>query len=96
MNDESQIGDYQCVAWYGASAIASNPARLSLAELGPIPPPSNKSLEVSEGNNIGIKCRTPYSKPSAVIQFYKNNRTLEGICLSHAKIIYIVAKFLLL
>lgn len=78
MNNESQIGDYQCIAWYGASAIASNPARLSLAKLGPIPPMSYLSIEVSEGNNVGVKCRVPYSKPAAVVQYYKNNKTLEG------------------
>ena len=78
MNNESQIGDYQCIAWYGASAIASNSARLSLAEIGPIPPKSYRSVTVSEGNNIGIKCRSPYSKPAAFIQYYKNNVSVEG------------------
>ncbi|KFB39575.1 AGAP002040-PA-like protein [Anopheles sinensis] len=28
------IGEYQCVAWFGASAIASIPARLTLATIG--------------------------------------------------------------
>lgn len=78
MSNESQIGDYQCIAWFGVSAIASNPARLSLAELGPIPPKSYKSLIVSPGNNIVIKCRVPYSNPAAVIQYYKNNETLQA------------------
>ncbi|EEB14437.1 conserved hypothetical protein [Pediculus humanus corporis] len=78
MNNESQIGDYQCIAWYGASAIASNSARLSLAEIGPIPPKSYRSVTVSEGNNIGIKCRSPYSKPAAFIQYYKNNVSVEA------------------
>ncbi|XP_040155548.1 interference hedgehog-like isoform X4 [Anopheles arabiensis] len=31
---ESTIGEYQCVAWFGASAIASIPARLTLATIG--------------------------------------------------------------
>lgn len=78
MDNESQIGDYQCIAWFGVSAIASNPAKLSLAELGPIPSKSYKSLIVSPGNNIVIKCRIPYSNPAAVIQYYKNNETLQG------------------
>uniref|UniRef100_A0A182QQI3 Interference hedgehog n=1 Tax=Anopheles farauti TaxID=69004 RepID=A0A182QQI3_9DIPT len=31
---EATIGEYQCVAWFGASAIASIPARLTLATIG--------------------------------------------------------------
>ncbi|XP_046440157.1 interference hedgehog-like [Daphnia pulex] len=37
-----QAGDYQCVAWFGAVALTSLPARLSIAVLGDFPhlPPS--------------------------------------------------------
>ncbi|XP_050083879.1 interference hedgehog-like isoform X2 [Anopheles aquasalis] len=31
---ERTIGEYQCVAWFGASALASIPARLTLATIG--------------------------------------------------------------
>ncbi|XP_053670237.1 interference hedgehog-like [Anopheles nili] len=31
---EATIGEYQCVAWFGASAIASIPAQLTLATIG--------------------------------------------------------------
>ncbi|XP_058055756.1 interference hedgehog-like [Anopheles bellator] len=33
---DGTIGEYQCVAWFGASAIASIPARLTLATIGPV------------------------------------------------------------
>jgi len=32
-----QAGDYQCVAWFGAVALTSLPARLSIAVLGDFP-----------------------------------------------------------
>lgn len=30
---QNTVGDYQCVVWFGASGVASVPAKLSLADI---------------------------------------------------------------
>lgn len=69
---------FQCVAWIGASALASVPARLSLAELRAFPQQSNQQYEVVAGNTVALHCGTPYSNPPALVQYYRNNEKLQG------------------
>lgn len=67
----------QCVAEFGAEALTSLPAQLTIAVLDPFQPHSNKTLEVVEGNTVAISCDAPYSNPPPVIQFYKDGRYVE-------------------
>jgi hypothetical protein len=69
---------FQCVAWIGASALASVPAKLSLAELRAFPHQSNQHYEVEVGNTVSIHCGTPYSNPPAFLQYYRNKEKLQG------------------
>nr|XP_029722667.1 interference hedgehog-like isoform X2 [Aedes albopictus] len=65
------IGEYQCVAWFGASAIASIPARLTLASI---------SLESSissgsSGSNYGSSYGSLRSSSSSLSDTPQNGRT---------------------
>ncbi|XP_069684363.1 interference hedgehog-like [Periplaneta americana] len=77
VDNEQQAGDYQCVAWFGASALTSLPARLSLAELRPFPQKPSQTYEVRTGNTVAIHCGAPYSNPPASIQYYRNKEKLK-------------------
>ncbi|KAL1138634.1 hypothetical protein AAG570_008697, partial [Ranatra chinensis] len=74
--DEKQEGDYQCVAWFGASALASIPAKLTMAKLQPFLYQPLKQYTVSIGNTVAINCPPPVSTPPAFIQYYHNDRAL--------------------
>lgn len=64
---------------FGAEALTSLPAQLTIAQLDNFPSrSSNKSLDVAEGNSIAISCQPPYSNPPPVIQFYKDGSPLEA------------------
>ncbi|KAK9512348.1 hypothetical protein O3M35_000794 [Rhynocoris fuscipes] len=76
-NDEKQEGDYQCVAWFGASALASTPARLTLAKLQPFQYEPNRHYVVTGGNNVVINCPPPISKPPAIIQYLHNKNIMS-------------------
>lgn len=68
---------FQCVAWFGASALASVPAKLSLAEIKPFPHQPEKRYQVTVGNIVSIFCPPPVSNPSALIQYYHNDKKLS-------------------
>lgn len=76
--DQEQAGDYQCIAWYGASALASIPAKLTLAELKPFSHALPRHYTVSTGNTVAVECPPPVSYPPPVIQYYKNNERLPA------------------
>lgn len=78
-NNVSQAGDYQCVAWYGASAIISISARLSLADTKPYPRLPDVSYEVAAGNDVIISCPSPESTPEAYIQYLKDSILLTNV-----------------
>ncbi|XP_065214508.1 interference hedgehog-like isoform X2 [Planococcus citri] len=84
LDDETQLGDYQCVAYFGASAIASVPAKLSLAEMKPFPHQPEKHYKVTAGNMVSIFCPPPVSNPSAVIQYYRNDKKISS---QHSRIL---------
>jgi hypothetical protein len=69
---------FQCVAWIGASALASVPAKLSLADLQGFPHQSNQLYEVVAGNTVALHCGTPYSNPPALLQYYRNKEKLQS------------------
>lgn len=68
----------QCIAWYGASALASTIGRLTLAELKQFPYAAPRYFTVSVGNNVVLDCPAPVSYPPAVIQYFFNNVPLPG------------------
>uniref|UniRef100_T1GEQ9 Ig-like domain-containing protein n=1 Tax=Megaselia scalaris TaxID=36166 RepID=T1GEQ9_MEGSC len=76
----SNIGKYQCVAWYGDSAIVSLPANLTLASIQEDKSYANhKSVwKISPGNTVVIRCGSVTSNPSAVWSFYKNGEKLKN------------------
>uniref|UniRef100_A0A182K3H9 Interference hedgehog n=1 Tax=Anopheles christyi TaxID=43041 RepID=A0A182K3H9_9DIPT len=89
---ESTIGEYQCVAWFGASAIASIPARLTLATIGleaeGVPgrhdrvPTTMRRIQpqqhfkVFPGNSIIIDCGDIVSNPPPIWSYYKDGMTI--------------------
>ncbi|XP_035897356.1 interference hedgehog-like isoform X1 [Anopheles stephensi] len=89
---ESTIGEYQCVAWFGASAIASIPARLTLATIGleaeGVPgrhdrvPTTMRRIQpqqhfkVYPGNSIIIDCGEIVSNPPPIWSYYKDGMTI--------------------
>lgn len=72
MNQHS-AGDYQCVAWLGAAALASIPAKLLLANITVDTSVNGRSLHwtVPPGNNILINCGEVKSNPQPIWNVYK-------------------------
>lgn len=76
---QNSAGDYQCLAWFGPSAVASIPARLTFASIAldavraaaDEMPPSERSWHVQAGNVVLVKCAPVVSNPPAVWSFYK-------------------------
>ncbi|XP_063230243.1 interference hedgehog-like isoform X2 [Bacillus rossius redtenbacheri] len=75
-NDASDTGEYQCVAWFGAAALTSVPAGLTLAELRPFPGGEDRVYQASPGNTVALRCDAPLSRPPAILQFLKDGRKL--------------------
>ncbi|RZF47790.1 hypothetical protein LSTR_LSTR006054 [Laodelphax striatellus] len=73
VTDENQTGDYQCIAWFGASALASTPAKLTLAELKPFLYQPLRHYSVTVGNTVAIDCPAPVSNPNPVIEYLHND-----------------------
>lgn len=87
---ENTVGEYQCVAWFGASAVASVPAKLLLADISltdPLinshggydtraRPPAQEPIQwdIPIGNSVLVKCGTLFSNPDPVWSFFKNDR----------------------
>lgn len=65
------------MASFGASAIASVPAKLSLAEMKVFPHQPEKRYQVTVGNMVLISCPPPVSNPAAVIDYYHDDKKLS-------------------
>ncbi|XP_011685029.1 PREDICTED: interference hedgehog-like [Wasmannia auropunctata] len=76
-DNESKAGDYRCVAFFGISGLASDPARLTLATIQVFSDKSDVYIEVAEGNTVPITCPAPYSEPEAIVQFYKDDMPIK-------------------
>lgn len=76
--NKSVAGDYQCLAYYGASVIASIPGRITLTSLEEFPKQKNISVVVTEGNTVIWRCDPPMSNPTAYIEYMKNDRYYES------------------
>ncbi|KAI4497803.1 hypothetical protein M0802_007129 [Mischocyttarus mexicanus] len=88
-DNKSKAGDYRCVAFYGSSGLASDPARLTLATMHEFSDKSDIELHVAVGNTVPITCPVPYSVPEAIVQFYKNGELMEGVELINGRTIAI-------
>ncbi|XP_076669838.1 interference hedgehog isoform X2 [Andrena cerasifolii] len=78
-DNETKAGDYRCIAFYGSSGLASDPARLTLATLQKFSDRSNVVINVAAGNTVPITCPVPYSAPEAIVQFYKDNNPIQNV-----------------
>lgn len=74
------VGEYQCISWFGAVALASLPAKLILADISLANDRHNQitrgrgdnvEWKVTPGNSVIIKCGEVLSHPSPVWSFYK-------------------------
>nr|XP_050854646.1 interference hedgehog-like isoform X1 [Vespula vulgaris]XP_050854647.1 interference hedgehog-like isoform X1 [Vespula vulgaris] len=88
-DDKSKAGDYRCVAFYGSSGLASDPARLTLSTMHEFSDKSDIELRVPVGNTVPITCPVPYSVPEAIVQFYKNDKLVQGVELINGRTIAI-------
>ncbi|CAG0883608.1 unnamed protein product [Darwinula stevensoni] len=90
---EQQLGEYQCVVWFHPIAVTSLPGTLSVAALLPFHDLEDYNVSVVEGNTAVIQCQSPYSKPSAKIEYYFNGKSLpqkSGHHLMNSEILVIV------
>lgn len=70
--NESQAGDYQCLAQFGATVLASVPARITIATLGRVPRQEDTHLTVVAGNTVVWWWEIPSSDPPASIDYFRN------------------------
>ncbi|XP_050453372.1 interference hedgehog-like isoform X1 [Cataglyphis hispanica] len=84
-DNESKTGDYRCIAFFGTSGLASDPAKLTLATIQTFSDKNDIFLQVAEGNTIPITCPVPYSEPEAIVQFYKNNEIVVNANMVNSK-----------
>ncbi|XP_031625787.1 interference hedgehog isoform X2 [Contarinia nasturtii] len=78
--NQHSAGDYQCVAWLGAAALASIPAKLVLANITVDTSVNARVLHwlVPPGNNILINCGEVKSNPQPIWNFYKDDQPLPN------------------
>ncbi|KAL3267033.1 hypothetical protein HHI36_011175 [Cryptolaemus montrouzieri] len=79
---KSVAGDYQCLAYYGASVIASVPSRITIATLENFTKVEQRKVDVVPGNTILWKCELPYSNPDPYVDYFKDDQYLEPTELS--------------
>ena len=87
--NQKTVGDYQCVAWFGASAITSISAKLMLATISldskeaaspmvrRIIPNQMIHWKISPKNSLIIKCGDVISYPPPVWNYYKDNEQIS-------------------
>lgn len=72
--NQKTIGDYRCVAWFGASAHASISAKLRLATIALDSKEGSKNLihwKIAPKNSLIIRCGDVVSAPDPVWSYYK-------------------------
>lgn len=72
--NQKTIGDYRCVAWFGASAHASISAKLRLASMSLDRKETYTSLlhwKIAPKNSLIIRCGDVISAPDPVWSYYK-------------------------
>ncbi|XP_030767144.1 interference hedgehog-like isoform X2 [Sitophilus oryzae] len=78
LRDTEGTGDYQCLAYYGASVVASVPWRITLERMEKSPPQENTSASVHVGNTVSWKCEAPKSNPEAYIDYKYGNKYITS------------------
>ncbi|KAL7032797.1 hypothetical protein ACKWTF_007401 [Chironomus riparius] len=74
--NQKTVGDYRCVAWFGASAHASTSARLRIASIYLDDKDTHKPpihLKIAPKNSIILRCGNVTSVPDPVWSFYKDD-----------------------
>lgn len=71
-SNKTVAGDYQCLAHYGASIVASVPGRITITTLEKFVPQESIQVTVTSGNTVLWRCDPPISNPPALIDYYKN------------------------
>ncbi|XP_074099042.1 interference hedgehog isoform X1 [Cotesia typhae] len=84
-DNESQAGDYRCIAFYATRGLASDPGRLKLAKIDKFTDKDDIEIRVPVGNNVPITCPVPFSSPEPIVQFYKNKMLLKNVNLINDK-----------
>ncbi|KAG7198695.1 hypothetical protein KM043_001691 [Ampulex compressa] len=84
-DDESKAGDFRCVAFYGTSGLASDPARLTLATIQKFSDKNDVIIRVPVGSTVPVTCPVPYSVPEAIVQFYKDDGAIQNLNLVGGK-----------
>ncbi|XP_060531354.1 interference hedgehog-like isoform X2 [Cylas formicarius] len=79
VNNTDVVGDYQCLAYYGASVVASVPWRISIEKLEKFAGQKNVSLSVQSGNTVSWRCAAPESNPDAYIDYMKGETYISPI-----------------
>lgn len=77
LDSEDKTGDYQCLAQYGASVVASVPGRITISTVQDFPAQSDTVTTVSAGNTIIWWCDLPYSNPPAYVDYYKGGNFVK-------------------
>ncbi|XP_050304096.1 brother of CDO-like isoform X2 [Anthonomus grandis grandis] len=72
--NEENAGDYQCLAYYGASVVASVPWTVTMATMGDPPYQSSVSTSVQSGNTVSWRCEVPESNPPAFVEYNKGDK----------------------
>ncbi|GLH11709.1 uncharacterized protein GBIM_16484, partial [Gryllus bimaculatus] len=70
-----------CVAYFGASARASLPGRVAVAELQPFPglppgAPATRRVAVPAGSTVALRWRVPHGAPPPVLEFARDGRRI--------------------
>lgn len=86
---KSKAGDYRCIAFYGTSGLASDPARLTLATIDKFSDKNDVEIKVPVGNTVPITCPVSYSAPEPDILFFKDNRPVKNTTLTSGKTLII-------
>ncbi|CAH0560050.1 unnamed protein product [Brassicogethes aeneus] len=76
-DSELVAGDYQCLAYYGASVIASVPWRITMAKLNKFAYQPSVDIQVVEGNTVSWRCQPPESNPEAYIDYYRGDQRID-------------------
>ncbi|XP_063911285.1 interference hedgehog-like isoform X3 [Zophobas morio] len=78
--DSNEIaGDYQCLAHYGASVVASVPWRVTIANLNEFHYQPNVSATVVAGNTVNWRCNPPVANPEPYVDYFRNRDYFKSL-----------------
>jgi hypothetical protein len=85
--DSTEIaGDYQCLAHYGASVVASIPWRITIANLTHFRTQEKVDATVVVGNTISWRCEPPpMSNPEPYVDYVKNGQYFPRVISTSTK-----------